>query len=103
MRVREAIRDRIAAGEWKPGDLIPAESKLLDVFAVSRATIRQALLELVREGLLVRKQGRGTFVAPPLVRKMSRFIDSFTQDTEHRGGSPGPQILKVETNVPSLG
>src|SRR5512134_2273115 len=85
VRVREAIRDRIAAGEWKPGDLIPAESKLLDVFAVSRATIRQALLELVREGLLVRKQGRGTFVATrKIVERLPQLV-SFSEEMRREG------------------
>jgi GntR family transcriptional regulator, N-acetylglucosamine utilization regulator len=96
VRVREAIRDRIAAGEWKPGDLIPAESKLLDVFAVSRATIRQALLELVREGLLVRKQGRGTFVATrKIVERLPQLV-SFSEEMRREGLRASTRSAKVE-------
>jgi len=53
----------LAAGEWKPGEAIPSESKLAERFEVSIGTIRKAIDELVAERILLRQQGRGTFVA----------------------------------------
>ena len=53
----------LAAGEWKAGEAIPSESKLAERFNVSIGTIRKAIDDLVAGGILVRQQGRGTFVA----------------------------------------
>jgi GntR family transcriptional regulator len=53
----------LAAGEWKPGEAIPSESRLAERFGVSIGTVRKAIDELVAERILVRQQGRGTFVA----------------------------------------
>src|SRR6476646_5700278 len=53
----------LAAGEWKPGAAIPSESRLAERFNVSIGTIRKAIDELVAERILLRHQGRGTFVA----------------------------------------
>lgn len=95
-RVRETLRDRIEAGEWKPGDLIPPESKLVEAFGVSRATIRQALLDLVREGLLVRKQGRGTFVAVRKIAEPLPRLVSFSEEMTREGLIPSTRDIKVE-------
>src|SRR3954471_18810223 len=53
----------LATGEWKPGEAIPSESRLAERFNVSIGTIRKAIDELVAERILLRQQGRGTFVA----------------------------------------
>ena len=53
----------LAAGEWKPGEAIPSETRLSERFNVSIGTIRKAIDELVAERILLRQQGRGTFVA----------------------------------------
>jgi GntR family transcriptional regulator len=57
-----ALRDRILKGEWAPGEVIPAESILAQIYGVALGTIRQALSLLVEEGVLQRRQGKGTFV-----------------------------------------
>lgn len=61
--VKARITRGLAAGEWKPGEAIPSESRLAEQFTVSIGTIRKAIDELVAEKILVRQQGRGTFVA----------------------------------------
>lgn len=53
----------LSAGEWKPGEVIPSEKKLCERFSVSIGTLRKAIDELVAENILIRHQGRGTFVA----------------------------------------
>jgi GntR family transcriptional regulator len=61
--VQWQITRALAAGEWKPGEAIPSESQLARQFKVSIGTIRRAIDELVAGRILVRQQGRGTFVA----------------------------------------
>ena len=56
------ITRSLIAGEWKPGDAIPSESRLAESFNVSVGTVRKAIDELVAEKILLRQQGRGTFV-----------------------------------------
>lgn len=68
------LRSRIQRQEWQDGDQIPPESELADEYGVSRVTLRQALAELVKDGLLTRHRGRGTFikkVPQPLVHDFS--------------------------------
>ncbi|HVE51703.1 MAG TPA: GntR family transcriptional regulator [Casimicrobiaceae bacterium] len=57
------LRDTLARGEWKPGDAIPPERALSERFGVSIGTVRKAIDELCDANLLIRQQGRGTFVA----------------------------------------
>jgi GntR family transcriptional regulator len=61
-RVRERLVERISSGDWKPGQLIPNEFEIAAQFGVSQGTARKAIGELAAEGLVVRRQGRGTFV-----------------------------------------
>ena len=61
--VKNRLVRGLAAGDWKAGEAIPSESKLAERFNVSIGTIRKAIDELVAERILLRQQGRGTFVA----------------------------------------
>jgi GntR family transcriptional regulator len=61
--VKSRLTRGLAAGEWKPGEAIPSETRLAERFGVSIGTVRKAIDELVAERILLRQQGRGTFVA----------------------------------------
>jgi GntR family transcriptional regulator len=61
--LERAMRDALASGEWKPGEAIPAERRLAERYGVSIGTVRKAIDALVDANLLIRQQGRGTFVA----------------------------------------
>ena len=61
-RIKEHIVRHIEAVEWRAGDQVPSERKLVKQLKVSRMTVNRALRELTHEGLLVRVQGTGTFV-----------------------------------------
>jgi DNA-binding GntR family transcriptional regulator len=64
-QLKQLLHERIRKGELRPGDRIPTEFELIEQFGISRTPVRQAIIELVHEGLLVRTPGRGTFVAEP--------------------------------------
>ncbi len=62
-QLKNILKEKIERGEFKPGDRIPPEDELCKTFGISRTPIRQALAELVNEGLLLRRRGQGTFVS----------------------------------------
>lgn len=62
-QIKALITSSLQSGEWKPGELIPSEVELAGRYKVSQGTVRKAIDELAAENLVVRRQGRGTFVA----------------------------------------
>ncbi len=64
-RLKELLRKELAGGQYPPGTLVPSEFDLVARFGVSRSTVRRAVQELEMAGLVVRRQGKGTFVAEP--------------------------------------
>jgi GntR family transcriptional regulator len=62
-QIKGLILRSLQSGEWKPGDLIPSEIELAARFKVSQGTVRKAIDELAAENLVVRRQGKGTYVA----------------------------------------
>lgn len=85
---------RALAREQAPGELIPTERALAEQHATSRTTVRQAIGELVAEGVLGRAQGRGTFVAPPRLTYV-RQLTSFTDDAAAQGLVSSSEVLDV--------
>jgi GntR family transcriptional regulator len=89
----EILRGKIISEQWKPGDMIPPESELIQHYKVSRITARQALDALVRDGLIFRQRGKGSFVSHPTIEQgMTRLI-TFTQDMQQRGFAPHTQVI----------
>jgi GntR family transcriptional regulator len=62
-QVKDLIVKRIGSGEWEPGEMIPNEFQLASEFNVSQGTVRKALIALEVDKLIIRRQGRGTYVA----------------------------------------
>lgn len=85
-RLRDEIAARIAAGDWLPGELIPTEAELTQTYGVATGTVRKAVDALVTEGLLQRRQGRGTFVRRPNFD--SSFMRFFRQQVATSNGEP---------------
>ena len=94
--LKESIRDMIEDRALQEGDLIPSERELCETHGVSRMTARQAVNELVNEGVLYREQGRGTFVAGAKLRHETARLTSFTQDMQERGMTVSSSVLGVE-------
>ena len=84
-QVKASMTRGLQAGEWRPGEAIPSEMELAARFKVSQGTVRKAVDELAAENLLVRRQGKGTFVATHAEEKVQfRFLRLKPDD-----GDPG--------------
>ncbi len=95
-QLKTYIQEKVASGSWKPGDRIPSESEIGEEFNISRTTTRQAIGELVNEGILNRKHGVGTFVALPRIEKRISKLTGFTQDMKMRGLKPSSRVLDIQ-------
>jgi GntR family transcriptional regulator len=74
-QIKALLIKSLEAGEWKPGEVIPSEMELAGRFKVSQGTVRKAIDELATDNLLVRRQGKGTFVATHAEQKVQyRFL-----------------------------
>ena len=117
-RIQSAIRQRIDSGELKPGDVVDSERELARIHGVSLMTARHALADLAQEGIVERRHGAGTFVAPPQIHfnkllsyteqmaslgltTHSRIIYSVIVTREHEiaarlGLSPTCRLIRIE-------
>ncbi len=84
-QINNKLRELISKVEYINGKMLPSEMELAKVLGVSRATIRQAISNLVNEGLLERKKGAGTKVATGEIRGVGRKWQSFTQEMKSLG------------------
>jgi len=87
VQLRRRLEQGIGSGVLPPNSPLPPERDLADITELSRVTVRKAIQELVREGLVEQQQGSGTFIREPVARieqSLSR-LSSFTEDMAHRG------------------
>ena len=94
-QLREIIREMVRSGTWSPGEPIPSERELSERYGISRMTVRQSVSELVKEGLLYREQGRGTFVGRPKISQQLLRLTSFSEDIGGRQQRPGARVLEA--------
>jgi GntR family transcriptional regulator len=92
---KQLIMHQIRLGKLRPGESIPPERELEQRYGLSRTTIRQAILELVQQGVLQRVQGRGTFVAKTAIPLNLHHLTSFTEDMHARGKRPSARLLDL--------
>jgi len=89
----EIIHQQIEQGKFKPDHLIPSERGLCQTYKISRITVRQALSEMINEGTLYRKQGKGTFVSRRKINQgLVRFVN-FSKTVLDLGMNPSTKIL----------
>ncbi len=96
LRLRRALHHLIVSGQLGPGQALPSERDLAALLEVSRVTVRKALAGLIAQGLLIQRQGAGTFVAERIVRSFSR-LTGFTDDLRERGLDPKVEFLERGT------
>jgi len=94
-QLREALLASMREGRWQEGDMIPTEREICEAYKVSRITVRRAIAELVREGYLITRQGKGTFVARPKIRRHVTPLMSFSEEMAAEGLRPGSQLLSL--------
>jgi GntR family transcriptional regulator len=100
IQLMESIRSSIINGELKYGDKIPTELELSEEYKISRITVRKAILELVEDGYLVKKQGKGTFVNKRKIeRKIVHFL-SFSDACKANGLKASSKVIKKEIVQP---
>lgn len=96
-RIHAVIRERIEQGRLRPGDTVDSERELARRHRVSLMTARHALAELEREGLVERRRGSGTFVAPPRIQ--FNRLTSFTEQMATRSLSPQSKVLSSRVTL----
>lgn len=94
LQLKKQLLENISAGVYSKGQKIPTENELAQIFSVSRITVRKALKELEQEGLLVRHQGKGTFVTDHSLRRDISHNSSFTEICSSTGLTPGGRTIK---------
>jgi GntR family transcriptional regulator len=94
MQIKKMLKDDIAKGKYLPNERIPPEIGLARMLNVSRMTVNKVINELVREGLLYRHQGKGTYIALRKIDQWFFTITSFSRDMLSRGLVPSTSVLE---------
>jgi GntR family transcriptional regulator len=92
-RIQDAIVKRLESGQLKPGDVVDSERELARIHGVSLMTARHALAGLEREGMVVRRRGAGTFVAPPKIH--FNKLMSYTEQMAGRGLAVSSKLISL--------
>lgn len=95
-QLKQIVRAEIERGVYRPGDRLPSETEMIQQYGVSRITVRQALSELESEGVIVRKHGKGTFVAEHDIEHELVHLTDFVEDMELAGLAPSSQIRGIK-------
>lgn len=95
MQLMKQIKEQIQNGHYKPGDQIPTEIQLSELYQVSRITVRRTIEELCAQGVLIKRQGKGTFVEEPKIyRKIENHNNmSFSAACRANGRRPSSHII----------
>ena len=94
VQLMEELETSIRNGVYKPGDKIMTEAEMAKEYGVSLITVRKAVGSLMEKGLVMRKQGKGTFVTKPKYSRNMKKLQSFTEMCEQMGVKPGAQVLE---------
>ncbi|WP_106494115.1 GntR family transcriptional regulator, partial [Escherichia coli] len=92
MQLVNAIKLAVAEGRLHPGDVLPSERTLVETLNIARGTARKALQQLLEEGVLVRNQGSGTFVAPHVLQSLP-LLESFSEMAVASGGEAQSELV----------
>jgi len=96
-QIESILREKIVSGKLAEGEQLPTESELSQEYGVSRITVRQALASLVEEGLLEKRQGRGTFVSKRETVKGTMRLTGFIEDLMAMGIATRVKVLDIDT------
>ena len=94
-QLKQRIAEDIEKGNYPVGSRIPPEHELENIYQVSRVTVRRALAELTADGMLERKQGKGTFVSEPVLSRDMKSIHSFHDSCRKSGKRAGTRVIRI--------
>jgi GntR family transcriptional regulator, frlABCD operon transcriptional regulator len=95
-QLMQNILNAIETGVYNPGEKLPNEADLCEIYGVSRITVRRAIQELAEEGYLERKQGKGTFITRTKLARELISVDGFTDFSMKIGKNPSKRILACD-------
>ena len=95
LQIKALLERSLDAGEWRPGDAIPSEMALAQRFGVAQGTVRKAIDALAADNLVVRRQGKGTFVATHTEEQSSMFRFLRIRRNDGRDEHPASRLLDV--------
>ena len=102
LEIMNDIINNIQAGIYTPGMYLPTEKELMQRYGASRGTIRKAIDELTKKGILSKKENVGSFVCYPRIEKGLSKLTGFSEDIIQRGGIPSSKLISFEEKSPSL-
>ncbi len=95
LQLKNALVAQIDAGQYKPHERLMSERELGQKFKVSRMTVRQALTEMIRDGILYTQVGKGTYVNEAKIKQELKSLTGFSQDMAARGTVASGQVLEA--------
>ena len=101
-KLKQAISLKISSGEWQTNQRVPSESEVVKALGVSRMTVNRALRELTAEGLLVRHQGLGTFVAEKKAHSALFEVHNIAEEVAARGHTHRSELLVLESTKATM-
>lgn len=99
-QLKDILKELIISNKFSPGEKIPSEQALSTMYNVSRITIRSALTELTKEGIIEKKRGKGTFVTEKKINKNMNELLSFSTCCKLNGMKPGTKVIKAIFQAP---
>lgn len=98
LQIKQLLIQRVLSGEWRPAQLLPSEMKLAEEYDVSQGTVRKAIEEMAAENLVVRQQGKGTFVSTHRSSSQPfRFIRLISDASAER--HPATKFVSIKTGA----
>jgi GntR family transcriptional regulator len=96
VQIREDLRAKLKSGVYKPHDCLPSESKMIELYGVSRITIRQALRDLSTEGLVFSLPGKGNFVSRPKAVQNMQRLEGFSEAMSLNGFDTSSRVISTK-------
>lgn len=100
--IEHDLLTKIKNGTYKPDTLIPKETELMEIYHVSRPTVRQAIQALVNKGLLAKRKRRGTIVVQNKIsQEFAHVIESYNDEVKNKGLTPRTHVILLQKELPT--
>lgn len=99
-QLKDILKQKISIGEFKPDEALPGERQLMDMYDVSRVTVRKTIGEMVSEGLLYRVHGKGTFISHNRIERPLAQLLGVVEELTREGYDTGIEVIDVRNELP---